>query len=279
MFAASVILLFVALGLWQLDRHNERAARNELVVQRSGAPATAIDEVQDLSANELDYRYVEATGTYLAGDFVRVVNRSRGGAAGEHVVAVLRLDDGRDLLVNRGFVPTGTPRPGEPADGARLPDPVPEGQVVVRGWLRVSAEQGWLGATDSGEGVVVPRLDVDAVAVRLGDAQAAAGVGPGAGVVPVWLLLEGPEPGSEPASTSATDTDTNTDVSGALSAMGALPDPVPLPPVDGGPHLSYMGQWFIFAVLGAGFYGALLRRNARGGGRSVAIAPPKDSDW
>ncbi len=31
----------------------------------------------------------------------------------------------------------------------------------------------------------------------------------------------------------------------------------------GGPHLGYMGQWFIFAVLGLGFYSVLLRRYSR----------------
>ena len=49
---------------------------------------------------------------------------------------------------------------------------------------------------------------------------------------------------------------------------------VPLPPLDGGPHLSYMAQWFIFATLGTLFYGALLRRIAHGKHRTTASAVP-----
>ena len=44
--------------------------------------------------------------------------------------------------------------------------------------------------------------------------------------------------------------------------------------LDGGPHLSYMGQWFIFAGLGALFYGALLRRAARGRTSAAPVPVP-----
>ncbi|MEM8926079.1 MAG: SURF1 family protein [Actinomycetota bacterium] len=227
-FAASVVALFVVLGLWQWARHNERAALNETIGARSNPPAVAIDTALDAPDDEIAYRYITATGTYVDDDLVRVGNRSQAGAAGEHVVAVLRLDDGRHLLVNRGFVPIAVDV---------TPDPVPDGVVTVQGWLQESVARGWLGATDTGEGTLVPRLDVEAVAGRLGDPDAAT-------VVPFWLQLEGRGAGDG-------------------GSLASFPDPVPLPPLDGGPHLSYMGQWFIFAVLGLGFYGALLRRTAR----------------
>ena len=141
--------------------------------------------------------------------------------AGQYLVGLVRLDDGRHLLVNRGFVPL--------APGAVVED-VAAGPTELRGWLRLSVEKGTFGAADTGEGDLVPRLDVDAIGGRL-DVP----------VEPVWLQLAPADEGG----------------------LATFPDPIALPPLDGGPHLGYMGQWFIFAVLGAGFYLVLLRRNAR----------------
>lgn len=237
-FAAAVIITFVLLGLWQADRHRERAATNQLIEERSNPPVTPIDDALDTDASaDLDYRYVTASGTFLDGDFVRVANRSQGGVAGDHVVAVFELTDGRIVLVNRGFAPLGT--------AAEDLTSVPTGPTEVTGWLRASAERGWIGATDSGAGTRVPRLDVDAIAQRLDGSGSATALA----VVPVALQLE-----------------TN-------SAADAIPDPVPLPPIDGGPHLSYMAQWFIFATLGALFYTALLRRTATGKQRQAPDSP------
>jgi cytochrome oxidase assembly protein ShyY1 len=39
--------------------------------------------------------------------------------------------------------------------------------------------------------------------------------------------------------------------------------PVPLPPQDNGPHLSYAVQWFIFSTIAVIGYPLILRRNAR----------------
>ena len=229
-FAATVVVSFVLLGLWQWSRHNWRADLNAEIEARSTAPALEVSDALDRPVEELDYRAATGPGSYVDGDLVRVANRSQGGVAGEHMVALFRLDDGQLILVNRGFVPVNT---DVELVGA------PTGPVTVTGWLRASAEPGWFGPADSGEGDVVPRLDVDAIESRVGEPLA-----------PVWLQLAG---SGDAAATSR-----------------EFPDPVPLPELDGGPHLSYMGQWFIFAVLGTLFYGALLRRQSRQSAAAVA---------
>ncbi len=256
MFAAGVIITFVLLGLWQGDRHRERADLNAIIEARANPPAAVIEPTLDgAEPAELDFRYVVAAGTFVDDDFVRVANRTHNGIAGAHVVALFELPDGRTLLVNRGFVPLDT-APGDL-------DPVPLGTTTITGWLRASAERGWIGAVDSGEGDVVPRLDVDAIAQRLDGAGSGA-----ATVVPAALQLE--------AAPDRPDLD-----GGSAAATGGsttpLPAPVPLPPVDGGPHLSYMVQWFIFATLGVLFYGALLLRTAAGRQRR-APDPPAELD-
>ena len=231
LFALSVVSLFFVLGLWQLDRHGERQDLNALIEARTA-------EVTDLTAMpdggpdgaELDYRRVTATVTYIDEDFVRIANRSQGGVAGRHVVAIAELADGSAIAINRGFVPSN----------AEVDlDSVPTGQTEVSGWLRATVAQGLIGATDSGEGDVLPRFDTEQVAARLGRP-----------LPTVWLQL-------------APDDD---------GGLATFPDPFPLPPLDEGPHRSYAVQWFIFATLGIIFYGALVWRRASGS-KSVFATP------
>ena len=70
---------------------------------------------------------VTADGTYLPDEELVVVNRSQQGMAGEVVVTPLALDDGRVLLVARGFVPLG-----------EQPTPAPVGTVEVTCRMRPS---------------------------------------------------------------------------------------------------------------------------------------------
>ncbi len=235
-FAGVVIVSFVALGLWQLDRLGQRQDANRLIEERTA-------EVLDLDTGALagltaggdgsavDYQAVRATVRTVESDLGRVVNRTANGVAGEHVVAVVELADGTELAANRGFVPLVP---------VIDPDPLPPGPVVVTGWLRATVERGWLGATDDGTGDELPRFDTERVATRLGR-----------DLPPAWLQIE--------------------TVDGAAPAGAAIPEPIPLPPLDDGPHLGYAVQWFIFATLGVIFYGLLVGRRATGHRSTITI--------
>ncbi|MEZ5411000.1 MAG: SURF1 family protein [Acidimicrobiales bacterium] len=236
LFALTVVASFVLLGFWQLNRYHQRVDHNTVIASRTAPPAVDLSIALGTPADQLDYQLVAGQGRYVADDVVRVANRSQGGVAGQHLVSVFQLDDGRELLVNRGFVPLDDDVPVLPA---------PTGEVTVEGWLRASVARETFGATDTGRGDVVPRLDVSAIQERLG---------PDEPVEPVWLQLA---PSSQKA------------------ARATFPDPVPLPELTDGPHLSYMGQWWIFAALGVGFYLALLRRTARRGAAPVSAAAPE----
>ncbi len=231
LFAAAVVLSFVLLGFWQLGRYHERVDHNTVVASRIAPPAVDLGLALGQPQDQLDYQLVAGRGRYVADDVVRVANRSQGGVAGQYLVSVFRLDDGRQLLVNRGFVPLDQDVPvlAAPAD-----------EVTVEGWLRASVTRERFGATDTGQGTVVPRLDVAAIQARLDD---------GDPVEPVWLQVA---------------------PTGRSAAEATFPDPVPLPELSDGPHLGYMGQWWIFATLGLVFYLALLRRTARRGAAPIA---------
>lgn len=243
-FAISVVALFVALGFWQLDRLDVRQERNELIESRTAETIVLAGRPEGgPDGAELDYQAVEATVRFVDADFVRVGNRSQGGAAGEHVVAIVELDDGSELAVNRGFVPS---------NAAVELQPVPDGPVRVQGWLRATVERGFIGATDDGRGTVLPRLDTERVAARLGRP-----------LPTVWLQLA---PAPDDAAGEA----------GSPAGLTSFPDPVPLPPLDEGPHRGYAVQWFIFATLGSAFYAALLWRQSTGD-RAVVAAPTIES--
>ena len=132
LFAFTVIVLFVSLGFWQLSRHDERQAANVEVSTRLTAEPIVVNGSGDLGGppSHLDYRPATVWGTFVDGDVVRVVNRSQGGVAGEHVVGLLELNDGSLLAVNRGFVPANTEVTLEP---------VPTDRVAIEGWLRAFA--------------------------------------------------------------------------------------------------------------------------------------------
>ena len=117
---------------------------------------------------------VETSGQYLPDEELRVVNRSQGGRAGDNVVTPLLLDDGRVLLVARGFVPLDT----ESA-------PAPSGDVTVEGRLRRSEVRRTAALSDPDEGdlTVAQRIDIPRLAGQLpGD------------VVPMYVELTNSDP-------------------------------------------------------------------------------------
>lgn len=151
------IIAMVNFGFWQLRRLDERQAFNAVVEERYDAEPVPIDELltPDTDPADLAWRPVSATGTYLADEGVLIVNRSQNGRAGVNTVVPLRLDDGRILLVNRGFVPQTFDVP-----------PVPAAEVTVTGRLRPSQERRLGQLSDPADGVLreTQRVDLERLA-------------------------------------------------------------------------------------------------------------------
>jgi cytochrome oxidase assembly protein ShyY1 len=113
----------VALGGWQLQRLDERRARNALIEDRMALDAAPVGELIDAgdgATDELRFRAVTASGEYDGP--VVAVRTNQDGAPGGWVLTPLRLDGGGEVVVVlRGFVGTATdgsaPEPPPPAAG------------------------------------------------------------------------------------------------------------------------------------------------------------------
>jgi len=104
LFAAGAFIVLLGLGTWQVERlqWKERliAARNAAVT----APAVDVPRSAEV-AHRMDYRHVQASGTFLNDHELYLGATSAAGRAGYHVITAFRLEDAAIVLVDRGFVP------------------------------------------------------------------------------------------------------------------------------------------------------------------------------
>ena len=224
-FILGMCALCVRLGFWQLDRLEQRRARNAAIRGATAQPPLRLDSVAATADPQaFAWRRAEAAGRYHhAGDMV-VRGRSREGRPGVHLVSPLVLADGRVVMVNRGWVPSpdGTSADVRPLRTA--------GPVRVSGALlpiTVSADRGLPIPGRAGTDTTWRRVDLAAARAR----------SPGP-LVPL-VLQQLPEDGDGESP----------------------PVPEPLPSLSEGNHLSYAVQWFSFATIGViGLLILVLRR-------------------
>jgi cytochrome oxidase assembly protein ShyY1 len=159
LFAIVLVVTMVNLGFWQLRRHEERVTFNDAVRARAQTAPLSPDALLALDTDtaNLEWYPLQASGEYLADENLLLVNVSQDGRAGVDPVSALRLDDGRILLVNRGFVPLASAVPAPPS-----------GRVSVVGRARASDERrrGQLGEKP-GELREIQRIDIPRLAPQL----------------------------------------------------------------------------------------------------------------
>jgi cytochrome oxidase assembly protein ShyY1 len=146
-------LLMIRLGVWQLDRLEQRKDFNSTVTERIDQPPVPFGELLDEVATDptsVEWRQVTLSGTWLP-DQITWFNRSQEGIAGDNVLTAL-TDGTSTVIVNRGFVPLGSAQP-----------PVGTDDVEVLGRIRVPQARQLGELTDSTEGPVteVRRVDLE----------------------------------------------------------------------------------------------------------------------
>ncbi|MFZ5819906.1 MAG: SURF1 family protein [Chloroflexota bacterium] len=218
-------VLCVRLGIWQLDRLDQRRAFNAHVqAMWEAAPLTLTGQAsEDLTA--MEYRAVTVSGRYDFENQVALRNRNFNDQFGYHLLTPLLLEDGTAVLVERGWIPADGN--SAPADWRKYDQP---GRVTVQGQIRLGQGKPDLGGVP--DPTLAPgqaRLDFwNTVNLERIRQQA-----------PYPMLEVFVQPEADPADTTP---------------------PIPYQPqieLTEGPHLGYAGQWFTFAtilVLGYPFF-------------------------
>lgn len=158
--ALATIALTLRLGVWQLDRAAEKVALQEARAQQMRAPALAAGELPATTeqARVLEHRIVVLAGRWLSTHTVYLDNRAMATRAGFFVLTPLALEDGRVLLVQRGWWPR------DARDRTRIAaPPPPEGPVRVRGRIALSPSRMFELAAE-GAGPIRQNLDLDGYA-------------------------------------------------------------------------------------------------------------------
>ncbi|GAO40958.1 hypothetical protein SCH01S_53_00300 [Sphingomonas changbaiensis NBRC 104936] len=131
-------MLFIALGLWQVERRSEKLALIAAVQARVHAAPVAAPgpaEWARINAATDAYRRVRVHGAFLNDSEILVQAVSRYGP-GYWVLTPLRTDQAWTVLVNRGFVP-----PELRSRASRHAEEL-KGPVEVTGLLRVTEPHG-----------------------------------------------------------------------------------------------------------------------------------------
>lgn len=211
--------VMVRLGVWQLDRLEQRRARNALILQNASADALDLNQalVQDKTDWERQaFRLITVSGFYLHEEEILLLNQVWEGQPGYHLITPLRISGTNSvILVDRGWIPLNQKDEATRA-AYRL-----DGEVHLQGRLMPSqAEPRWGGGGDP----ILPTgsrlstwkwLNVERISKQI----------PGS-VLPVYLL-ELPE---------------GAHLNLPYRADASIE-------VSEGSHLSYALQWFSFALI------------------------------
>jgi surfeit locus 1 family protein len=99
-----VFAILVGLGVWQIERLHWKLGLIAQVDQNLSAPPISLARALALGP-AAQYHRVALAGSFVNAKEAYVFATDTSGAPGYHVVAPLKTDDGRIVLVDRGFVP------------------------------------------------------------------------------------------------------------------------------------------------------------------------------
>lgn len=228
--------VLVRLGIWQLNRLQERRAANAQLVAQLNAPPLNLNEAgaQDLDLTAMADRRVTVRGEYDLSQQLLLALQNYEGATGGHLLTPLRIDGSeRAILIDRGWIPEEAlaPTAWDQFDVT--------GMVTVTGRVRLTETARNAAPPDTPQ-TEWYRVNVEAIERQMPYE-----------LLPVYVLQEPPPEGddSQPIRVAA-----EIDLSE-------------------GPHLSYAIQWFLFSLmLGAG-YVYYVRRHRAGREQDSSAAP------
>ncbi|MFJ3338369.1 SURF1 family protein [Streptomyces sp. NPDC086766] len=243
--AIALIPTMIRLGFWQLHRHEHKVALNQVIADSLASrpvPAESLTSPgAEVKHSDL-YRRVTAKGHFDTADEEVVRRRTNAdGEVGYHVLTPFVLDDGRVLMVNRGWIPANGAQTAFPS----IPAPV-RGETTVTGRLMPDE-------TTAQSGIKNVRGLPDRQVMLISSGQQAQRLGKQ--VLGGYVELTSPAPRS--------------------GGPELLPDPEHN---DIGPHLAYAIQWWLFAACVPVGWVILARREARERAEAAAEAQRSATD-
>ncbi len=234
--------VMVRLGIWQLDRLEERRAFNSRVQAQLDQPTLELrGQALDLNLEAMEYREVHVRGEYDHSYEVALRNQAHNNQFGVHLITPLRINgNDRVILVDRGWIPFEDYENGDWREFAK------PGQVDVRGMIRVSQSRPTIGFR--------------------GDPTLAPGEGP----LKTWNMLNVARIAEQiPYPLLPVYIQQAPDPAWTRMPYRSLPEIE----LTEGPHLGYAVQWFSFAlILGIGYPVYVHRRE------SEALNPTRSSN-
>jgi surfeit locus 1 family protein len=140
----------IRMGIWQLDRLEQRRAFNSQVESMRAMEMLDLNQTVPADISAMEWRAVTVTGEYDFENQVTLRNQFNKAEYGYHLITPLRFSGGV-VLVNRGFIPADGN--AAPADWRKYDE---AGQVTVTGQIRLGQEKPAFGGVADAEG----KLDV-----------------------------------------------------------------------------------------------------------------------
>lgn len=209
------ITLLIRLGIWQLDRLEQRRASNiVLAAQLAQPPVTVTGQESSPDLLAMKDRTVAAAGQFDYTHQFIIQLQPWQGQTGVNLVTPLLLDDNTAILVDQGWIPE--------VEAATLEQYHTPGPTTVTGYVELSqvARYGERDTTDTTFKAEQYRIDIERLQTQLPYT-----------LLPVYIQQAPTDNEPGPPYRAAQEID-----------------------LSEGPHLSYALQWFSFALLLTGGY-------------------------
>ncbi|MGE5377668.1 MAG: SURF1 family protein [Bacteroidota bacterium] len=207
--------LCVRLGIWQLDRLDQRRAFNHQVESMQAMPALDLNQQVPEDISKMEWRAVKVRGKYDFSNQIALRNQYNGSEYGYHLLTPL-LFAGHAVLVDRGWIPAEGN--SAPQDWQKYNEP---GEVTVTGQMRLGQTKPRFGGVadvipaDGSKMAMWNNADIEHIIKQLPYAT-----------LPVYIQPD-------------------------VNANDTTP-PIPYQPtldLSEGPHFGYALQWFTFATI------------------------------
>jgi len=133
LFTVVMVPLMVSLGVWQLQRAQEKATLAAVFEARQQQAPAPLSALWYNTAESLAYKPVRLLGSFLPDKYFLLDNQVQHGQVGYDVLAILQLADASgSVLVNRGWIA------GDPARRTLPVVPMVAGPVAITGHVYVA---------------------------------------------------------------------------------------------------------------------------------------------